>query len=325
MIVLPAVRAFAEARQGLAGSIQMQSTTPRADVALLTDHRYAAAEAAADDWYLGNILADDRLLIAALADRGVSAMRLDWSRADVDWSQFRVTVFRTTWDYFDRPAEFATWLGAVEHQTRVCNPPSTIRWNMDKHYLADLASLGIPVVRSRYVERGSRETLHDLLDETGWEEAVIKPCISGAARHTYRVNRRTAAAIEPTVRRLLAVESLMLQPFERAIIGEGEDALMVFGGRFSHAVRKRAQPGDFRVQDDHGGTVHQYEASDEQISLAERAMAACSPTPVYGRVDMVRDNDGRLAIMELELIEPELWLRHHAPAAAAFAAAISVL
>jgi glutathione synthase/RimK-type ligase-like ATP-grasp enzyme len=80
-----------------------------------------------------------------------------------------------------------------------------------------------------------------------------------------------------------------------------------------------AKPGDFRVQDDHGGTVHEYQPTQEQIALAERAVAACRPRPVYGRVDLIRDNDGRLAVMELELIEPELWLRFHPPAAEAFA------
>ena len=147
--------------------------------------------------------------------------------------------------------------------------------------------------------------------------------MSGAARHTYRVNRRTATERQPLVADLLAAESLIVQPFQDDVARTGEDSLMVFGGRFSHAVRKVARAGDFRVQDDHGGTVHEYRPTGEQIELAERAVLACRPVPVYGRVDLVRGNDGRPAVMELELIEPELWLRCHPPAADAFAAGVA--
>jgi glutathione synthase/RimK-type ligase-like ATP-grasp enzyme len=293
-----------------------------ADVALLTEGRYTAVAAGPGEWYLSNVLADDALLRAALERRGLSAMRVDWASPDVDWSRFRAAVFRTTWDYFDRFAEFQAWFGRAREQVRLINAPAIIEWNLDKHYLADLEQKGVPVVRSRFVERGSEVALHDLLVATGWDDAVIKPCVSGAARHTYRVDRRNAATLDPVVQRLLVAESLMLQPFERSVQREGEDSLMVLDGRFSHAVRKVPRQGDFRVQDDHGGTVHAHVASDEQIELAERAIDACPGRAAYGRVDMVRDGQGRLALMELELIEPELWLRRHPPAAERFADAI---
>lgn len=297
----------------------------KADVALLTDRRYVATVAADGDWYLGNILQDDHLLQKALLQLGLSSVRVDWSSPDVVWSEFRCAVFRTTWDYFDRFGEFSTWLDRVRLLTRLCNEPRTIAWNMDKHYLADLEMNGISVVRSRFVERGTPVRLRELLDETGWDEAVIKPCISGAARHTYRVNRANATEVDAIVRPLLSTESLLLQPFQRAIVEHGEDTLMLFNGRFSHAVRKVAKPGDFRVQDDHGGTVQPHQPTPEQIELAERAMAACRPVPAYGRVDMVQVEPGRFAVMELELIEPELWLRYHPAAASSFAHAIAGL
>ncbi|MFO0824010.1 MAG: hypothetical protein U0792_13010 [Gemmataceae bacterium] len=157
---------------------------PVCDVALLTDHRYTADSAAPGDWYLGNILADDRLLQAALARRGLTTRRVDWAAADIDWSSFRCAVFRTTWDYFDRYSEFSAWLARVEGQTRLCNPASTIRWNVDKHYLADLAARGVPVVPSRFLERGD-SSLAEVLSETGWDEAVIKPlCGQRGPAHT---------------------------------------------------------------------------------------------------------------------------------------------
>ena len=298
---------------------------PSFDIALLTDRRYTAPAAQDGDWYLGNILADDGLLRDALARRGLTSVRVDWADPAIDWSQFQCAVFRTTWDYFERFAEFGAWLERAGRETRLVNRLSTVRWNMDKHYLTDLAARGVPVVPSRFLEQGSARTVADVLAEAGWDEAVVKPCVSGAARHTYRVNRRTAAEHQPLFTTLVAHEAMLVQPFQADILRTGEDTLMVFGGRYSHAVRKVAKPGDFRVQDDHGGTVHEHRPGPDQVALAEQAVAACSPVPVYGRVDLVRDNNGRLAVMELELIEPELWLRFHPPAADQFAAGLVAL
>ena len=289
----------------------------------MTERRFEAASAAAGDWFLGNILREDQLLGDALRRHGLSTVRVDWSRPDVDWSRFRCAIFRTTWDYFDRFDEFTAWLGRAEELTKLCNRPSIVRWNMDKHYLADLEAKGIPIVTSRFIDRGSATPLSDLLDQSGWKDAIIKPCVSGAARHTYRIDRANAEEIAPVVERLLATKSLILQPFMREIVDRGEDTLVVLNGRYTHAVRKVARAGDFRVQEDHGGTVYDYEPTAEQIELAERAIAVCRPVPPYGRVDMVRDNEGRLAVMELELIEPELWLRKNPAAALPLAEAIA--
>ena len=300
---------------------------PTADVALLTETRFAAAVAQPGDGYLVNILHDDRLLTEALASRGLTAVRLNWADPYVDWARYRCTVFRTTWDYFKRFSEFTAWLSRAERVTRVLNTPSIVRWNWDKHYLADLEAQGIPVVPSRFIERGEARSLGQLLAETGWSDAIVKPCISGGAYHTYRIHAGNAAEVDEAVRGLLDDGALMLQPFQDDIVETGEDTLMVLGGRYTHAVRKRAKRGDFRVQDDFGGTVECLEPKPEQMELAERAMAACAsaglPAPVYGRVDMVRGNDGRYAVMELEIIEPELWLRYHPPAAEVMAEAIA--
>ena len=298
-------------------------TPPAADIALLTEARYERSVAEPGDWYHDNMLLDDRLLGSALADLGLSSVRVDWAREDVDWTAFRCAVFRTTWDYFHRFAEFRAWLERVQRETTLCNEAEIVWWNLDKHYLADLEARGVPVVPTRFVERGSAASLHDLLDASGWPEAVVKPCVSGSARHTYRVRRGNAHELQPLVDGLLAAESMMLQPFLADVVRRGEDTLMVIGGRVTHAVRKVPKEGDFRVQDDHGGTVRPLEPDDAQVELAERAMAVCLPAPVYGRVDMVRDDDGRLAVMELELIEPELWLRNRPPAAQALAREIA--
>lgn len=300
---------------------------PLRPIALLTESRYAAHAARRDDWYLANILHEDHLLQAALGRRGIASERVDWARADVDWARFSGAVFRSTWDYSRNFAAFSAWLDRVSGQLPLCNPLPLIRWNIDKHYLADLATAGIPVVPMRFLERGTDAPLADLLAERGWDEAVVKPCVSASARHTYRVDEGNAARLAPLLRELLRDEAFILQPFQHDVLDSGEDTLVVMAGRFTHAVRKRPRAGDFRVQDNHGGTVQRHRPEGVQVELAERAMAACPTSvsgaaPAYGRVDMVRDNDGRWAVMELEIFEPELWLRQHPPAAEALAEAI---
>ena len=292
------------------------------EIALLTERRFRASQAPEGDGFLANILHEDRLLSEAFRAIGFHAVRVDWSDPTIDWSRFRAAVFRTTWDYFTRFAEFNSWIGLVETQTTLCNAPSIVRWNMDKHYLLDLERQGVPIVPSRFLERGSAVAVAALLEETGGSQAIVKPCVSGGAHHTYRVDRENAEEIDSIVGPLLQDVSMMFQPFLEEIVRTGEDTLMVIDGRYTHAVRKVAKPGDFRVQAEFGGTVQDLVPTSEHIEVAERAMAACSPAPAYGRVDMVRDHEGRLAVMELEVIEPELWLRYHPPAAEAMARGI---
>ncbi len=292
-------------------------------VALLTERRYTAATAAEDDWYLANILRDDSLLIDALQSHGVHAERLAWCDPEVDWSRYPLAVFRTTWDYFERFGEFRDWLDSVELRTALCNDAATVRWNLDKHYLADLEAGGVTIVPSRFLEPGHRESLADVLTEQGWPDAVVKPCVSGAAWHTYRVGLANAAEVDQAIAGLRLTQAFLVQPFQHAIQSTGEITLVVLDGHVTHAVLKRPRAGDFRVQDDHGGTVEPHPPSAEEIAFAERAIAACPAPPAYGRVDLVRDNAGRLAVMEIELIEPELWLRFHPPAATTLARAIA--
>lgn len=293
------------------------------DVALLTDARWEGGRPAADDAYFGNIMADDGLVIAALARCGIRAVRVDWARPDFDWGSVAAAVFRTTWDYFDRFAEFSRWLERAALLTRLINPVELVRWNVDKRYLLDLRARGLPVLPTVVLERGDRCELARELDRLGWPEIVLKPAVSGAARHTYRLDRVTAPAFQPRLDDLLAREAMLIQPFQRSVLAAGELALVVIEGEVTHAVRKRARSGDFRVQDDHGGTVHPHEPSAAEVDLARRAVAACRPAPAYARVDVIDDDHDAPCLMEVELVEPELFFRRCPPAADAFAQAIA--
>lgn len=301
-------------------------------IALLSEHRYVGREPAPDDWYFRNILHDDALLQEGLAAHDIAADRVDWADPSVDWSQYALAVFRTTWDYFERIGEFTSWLRRVERTMRLVNPAKTIWWNLDKHYLADLERRGVPIVPSLYIEAGDPRPLSEVLAASGWDEAVIKPCVSGAARHTYRVSAAgsnpnahastSADAVDAQIAAVRRDEAFLLQPFVQEITAEGEYTLVVIDSQVTHGVRKVPKAGDFRVQDDHGGRWEPIEPTPEQVAFAQRAIAACDPAPAYGRVDIVRGNDGAWQLMELELIEPELWLRTHPEAARRLADAI---
>jgi len=291
------------------------------DLILLTDQRFVDPEN--PDWFIKNILQEDNMVKDALEKRGFKVMRTNWDNTYVDWTETGYVLFRTTWDYFDRYPEFEQWINKVKNLTTFINPIDTIMWNLDKHYLNELKNNGINIPPTTYIERGCTKSLRDIYHSAGWEEVILKPVISGGARHTYRIAEENIADNEKLFSELIQVESMMLQEFQHSIINNGEIALMLFNGKFTHAVLKRAKPGDFRVQDDFGGTVEDYQATMDEISFAEVVVACCQSLPVYARVDIIRDNNNQLCITELELIEPELWFRRNPKAVDSFADAIA--
>lgn len=296
----------------------------RFDITVLTADAHLAEPEEAD-WYNRQIHDEERLLMDGLRANGLRVARRSWSDPDFDWSCTRSAILRSTWDYFHRLGEFRDWLARVRGATRLVNDPALVDWNLDKHYLADLAAAGVDVVPTHYAERGSGATLAASMARQGWTEIVFKPAVSGAARLTHRVSAADRAAMEPVFARCVAAEAMLIQPFQPDVLGEGELSLIVVAGRCTHAVRKRARPGDFRVQDDHGGTVHPHVPGPAEVAFAEGAVARCPAAPAYARVDAVRDPAGRLCVMELELIEPELFLRFHPPAARALADHLATL
>lgn len=289
------------------------------DIVILTDRRYIGPPT---NTYESNIHQEEGLLMAALAELGLSSVRVDWADPHFSWPSCRVAILRSTWDYFERIDEFTRWLKQAETQTKIINPSLLQWWNLDKHYLADLQAKGIPVPPTLYFARGVAPSLAKTMLSQGWGEVVLKPAVSGAARETYRISASAAEAQEENFTRLVAQEAMLLQPFIPSVLTAGEVSLIVVGGRCTHAVRKVAKPGDFRVQDDHGGTVHLHLPAPDERAFAERAVAACPILPLYARVDLVRGEQAELLLMELELIEPELFLRFHPPAATALAHAI---
>ncbi len=286
---------------------------PQYDITLLTDARYVDPKPG--DWYVENIMLEDALLRAALEARGLHVHRTNWDDPRFDWRETRFAMFRTTWDYFDRFPEFSKWLDATALKTQFLNPLPLIRWNMDKHYLQDLAAKGILIPPTDFIAQGDTRTLAQIAQASTWDEYVLKPAVSGAGRHTYRLHAGNLDAHEAIFRELIAQEAMLLQEFQRNVPLKGELTLMMMDGKFTHAVLKKAKAGDFRVQDDFGGTVYDQTPNAEEIAFAEQVIQACPSLPIYARVDMIWDNEGRLCVSELEAIEPELWMRKFPPSA----------
>lgn len=291
------------------------------DVVLLTQREYLAGNT--DEPYICQLQLEEALIAKPLRERGLRVTRLAWDDPTQDWSRCQLLVFRSTWDYFFRFREFSPWLNQFSGQCQLINSARLLRWNIDKHYLADLQAAGVPIVDTVFVEHGSVTPLATVLRKQGWTEVVFKPVVSGSARLTYRVGPANAPAMQGPFADCVARESMMVQPFMQRVLDEGELSLIVIDGVCTHAVRKVPKAGDFRVQDDHGGHVLAHLASREEIAFAERAVAACPERPLYARVDVVRDDAGGLRLMELELIEPELFLRFHTPAARQLAQALA--
>lgn len=291
-----------------------------ADVALLTDARYVQRQP--DDEYVSNIFLEDDILSSALGEKGLSAVRVSWDDPDFNWSLVRMILFRTPWDYFFRYSEFSRWLQLVSEKTCLINPPGLVAWNIDKHYLQDLQQKGIRIPPTIFVEKGDTRSLTAIFRETGWNEGIIKPAVGGAARHTYRFSGEKIHEVAVTYNQLIQQEAMLVQEYQPSIITRGEVAFMVMNGIFTHAVLKKAKPGDFRVQDDFGGTLHDYHATPDEIVFAEHVVKQCPEFPVYARVDVMWDTAGRPCVSELEVIEPELWFRKCPQAAQVLATGI---
>lgn len=292
------------------------------DIIILTERRYVE-KPKDDDVYKWNVYNEDHAIVHALEANGLSVGRKSWDDPGFDWNDTRFILFRSTWDYFDRLPEFMDWLESTSKKCKMINPYETVKWNMDKHYLKDLSDLGIDIPATYIIEKGDKRTLHSLMTECSLKECVLKPCVSGAGRHTYLVTSSNIDVMEETFRSLINNEAMMIQEFMTSVKNEGEITLIVLGGKYSHAVKKLAKKGDFRVQDDFGGTVHDYTPSADEIAMAESIMQKVTPMPSYGRVDLIKDNNGKWVLSELELIEPELWFRFSETAATQLASYIS--
>lgn len=256
---------------------------------------------------------DDQLLLPALSAAGIDAEPAVWSDESVIWETFDGVVIRSCWDYHLRLDEFHAWLDRLDaSRLPVWNAPSLVTWNSSKRYLADLAARGVPTIETRMVARGD---VAGLLEAVGsWERFVVKPAVSASGFETHALRRPLTDADRATLERVAALGDVLVQPFVAEVPRDGELSFVFIDGTLSHAAIKRASGDEFRVQVEHGGSVAPVDADPAIAAQATDVLAALPETPLYARVDGVAI-DGRFLLMELELIEPNLFfdLRPEAP------------
>lgn len=281
---------------------------------------------------------DDDLtpLLDACSRAGITTQVRAWDDPSVTWTRFDAVLLRSPWDYTERLHEFLGWCSRVSGMSHLVNPLPVIGWNTDKHYLADLRARGVPVVATHFVEPEMEPmpALQAFLAEHAQaEEFVVKPAVGAGSRDAQRYSRSQEFAAANHLARLLEADrSAMLQPYLSSVDQQGETALMYFGGRFSHAIRKGPL-----LQRDEGPTEHLFAAESitarvpgqDEIALADHVLAAAADSlqlgsPLtYARVDLIRDDDGAPRLLELELCEPSLFFAHAAGSADRFAALLA--
>lgn len=270
------------------------------DIVILTPHM-------AGEWASARWPAVLERMIEPLSGTGLAAEARPWTDAG-DLSGALVLPL-LVWGYHQAgPAWHDQVRRWAEAGVRLLNPPSVLHWNADKRYLERLADRGASVVPTLAVERLSEPVLTEASRQFGTQRLVLKPQVSAGAWRTIRW-----APGEPFDQGPHG--AAMIQPYLPSIETEGEISLLYFGGRFSHAISKRPQPGDFRVQPEYDGIIAAYEPTDDELAAAQTALSAVEETLLYARVDLVRGLDGKPALIELELIEPDLYLGFdpHAP------------
>jgi glutathione synthase/RimK-type ligase-like ATP-grasp enzyme len=229
----------------------------------------------------------------------MSVEDVDWNDQTIDWSQFDAALIGTTWDYWDQPQLFLSTLEKIEGQTRLFNSAATVRWNSDKRYLKELAAKGALTIPTLWIDKVEAADFHAAFDKLGSDDLVFKRQIGAGADGQFRLAPGDDLPDMP--------HPMMVQPFLSTIQEEGEYSFIFIDGEFSHALLKQAKSGDYRIQSTYGGWETKVSPSTDDLNDARAILDLMEETPFYARVDMIRDTDRRLLLMELELIEPYLY------------------
>ncbi len=258
---------------------------------------------------------DEAPLLGALRAAGHDAECLAWNRPGSDASGYDVAVLRATWDYHERLDDFLAWCERTAGVTRLVNGPDVVRWNAHKGYLLELERAGVPIVPSALVERGCGTTWRDAAG--AWDDVVVKPAVGAGSAGALRINASNADAGDAHWREWVAQRDMLVQPYLKRVESGGERAIVWIDGAFTHAIEKEP-----RFHDGVERVSARESVTREERALAERALAAANKDVLYARVDVMDLDDGSLALSELELIEPSLFLPHSEEAVARLVAAI---
>lgn len=262
--------------------------------------------------------ADDDIILADLfKQNGYDVEPVVWNNEKINLNDFGFLIIRSTWDYHFRYDKFAEWIEILENDNiNVWNPTKIIKWNMNKTYLKELMEAGLNIVPTEFINNINKETVKNIL-ENKWEEIVIKPSVSATAYKTWLLKKENIQMLPEIIDNYSQNEIIIIQKFMSEIKSTGEMSFIYFNKVYSHTVIKTAKDGDFRVQKNFGGETKQIEPSPELITQAQKFIDYIKEDLLYARVDCV-ESGGKLFLMELELIEPELFFRYNNKAAGNF-------
>jgi hypothetical protein len=260
----------------------------------------------------------------ALLALGLVVKPVVWDDPGVDWASLDLCIIRSTWDYHHRLGEFLAWAERASVQTSVWNPLEVLRWNTHKTYLRDLEARGVPVVPTEWLDSGTRADLGQLMRGRGWPRAVVKPSVSASAHATILVTARTVEQGQAHLDALLARGDAMVQPFLSSVETYRERSLLFAGSDLTHAVSRPPQLRTESPPEAHDGNDYGLVTpTPDEIALARLSLAATGRDTLYARVDLVRDDLDEPRLIELELVEPSLFLDLYPSAAEPLADAIA--
>ena len=270
----------------------------------------------------GDFVIDDVCAIAPLSALGWQVSTLSWRQTVTPWRDFDIVIIRSTWDYWNNVPAFLETLEKIDKESLLANPLALVRWNLAKTYMRDLQQKGIAIVPTLWVNTPQADSFSTFRDKLGTDEIVVKPVVGANGEDAFRVSVNDMPERVANIAARFCNRDCMVQPFMPNIIAEGEYSLFFFGGRYSHAILKIPAESEFRSQEERGAEIRLVEPEEKLLRSAQQVLGSLLPSPLYARVDFVRYQDDFL-VMELELIEPSLYLRMDPQAPGRFAASIN--
>ncbi|CAH0314912.1 Cycloserine biosynthesis protein DcsG [Pedobacter sp. Bi27] len=250
---------------------------------------------------------DDKLL-NFLKKKGLNIEKVIWNDQQINWKDYSLAILKSPWDYFDLIEEFYSWLNHLEAKNiKLLNPIGVVRWNANKQYLQEIEAAGLKITPSFFIQNKESVNLEHFFEKFNTNKLIVKPCVSGGAKNTFKVTVDNVNKVNQKLNLLIQDEDFIIQPFLPEILKNGEWSFIFFNGAYSHSLIKQAKPGDFRVQPAHGGSVHPQKPGEELIAIAQQYVTLFAKDCLYARVDGTFVN-GEFLLMELELIEPFLFL-----------------
>lgn len=272
---------------------------------------------------LDGFVSYDALVADILATRGIIVENVSWRSSSTNWDDYDMVIIRSPWDYQHSVDEFMAVLAKIDASNAILwNPLDVVRWNVRKTYLQQLHDQGIVIVPTQFVQSPSESDIRGMFEALESDQIVIKPVVGANANDTFWLRPDSSADLLQQIEVLYRGRLALLQPFIQSVVEYGETSHIFFDGQHSHSVLKTPRAGDFRVQEEHGSRIQPIQPDRALMEFAKQALEPVPQPTLYGRVDLVELSNGQQAVMELELIEPSLYLTYDTDSAERFADAI---